>query len=558
MTTLSTTAIPPGIIPNPVQASTVELSIRLMHTGVKPDEALKVGHTLHPYTSPVGKLFYETSPAEPPIWASFLEAGAPGIKAKLSGQHASAVLLLEAGPKGAQRLFAICFGQGHHAVETDYMERQFGLRVVLNSVSRNNLRVLDGTRLDATVIQRRTQASRESDLSEFGFDTHSELLRMASGKPADATLAKAMTGKDAVQIRKKIAFSQLPELCRELLDRYNGIEYKKDFKFIDQLTPVPRGRLSESLDKLLHGELVKLVNGGDSELHLAVPDILPTNASAVLSYFGSHLPHKKEQFADLAIEDYISELKKAGASAIKNMDDIRTHEVRSRNTESKQYIGNLKVYDCMVYETMHDKRDYVLFDGQWYEVSKEYRDEVEAAYKGLLKPAFVESSSARNERELIAELSATTYPDLLCIDQSKVNPKGVSNANLEPCDFLSRTKQLIHLKDSEASAPLSHLWSQGLNSAEALVSDSKFRTGFRDAAKKREADYGRSGFVALLPTAAKITPSEYAVVYGVLKPKSKRTGHLNLPFFSKVALRAAAERITLMGFPVELHLIEKR
>jgi hypothetical protein len=35
------------------------------------------------------------------------------------------------------------------------------------------------------------------------------------------------------------------------------------------------------------------------------------------------------------------------------------------------------------------------------------------------------------------------------------------------------------------------------------------------------------------------------------------TKSLALPFFSKVALRAVADRLDLMGFRVELHLIEK-
>lgn len=132
-------------------------------------------------------------------------------------------------------------------------------------------------------------------------------------------------------------------------------------------------------------------------------------------------------------------------------------------------------------------------------------------------------------------------------------------ATFEPCDFLSLTKQLIHLKDGHSSAPLSHLWNQGLVSAEAFVSDEVFRKGFRRETKKRETKFGKQGFHDLLPDGrSKPVPGDYTVVFGVMRHRYAASGELGLPFFSKVALRAAADRISRMGFPVELHLIDKQ
>ena len=148
--------------------------------------------------------------------------------------------------------------------------------------------------------------------------------------------------------------------------------------------------------------------------------------------------------------------------------------------------------------------------------------------------------------------------NLISMDQTKVAPKGAANAALEPCDFFSRTKQFIHLKDGHSSAPLSHLWNQGLVAAEAFVSDEVFRKGFRSAAKLREKKFSKRGFIKLLPDGrSKPVPSDFTIVFGVMRHPYVASGKMGLPFFSKVALRAVAERITLMGFPVELHLIEK-
>lgn len=555
------TSVPPkksstGTVASVYHEATVDLSIRLMSPGVKPADALKTGHGLLEHKCDYGTLLYETPKAEPPDWANFLEAGAPGLKAKLSGQHSTAVLLIEAGPTGANRLFAICFGQGHHAVETDRMERQFGLRVVLNSVARDKLRGLDSASLDSTVIQRRTQASRESDLLEFGLDTNRDLLRLASGKPTDVALAKAMSGKDALQVRKKMSISGLPTFCAQLLTLYADTEYEKDFKFIDQVKLVHNGTLLDTLDARLFAELTDVVAGKPSDLHLAAPDFLGPEQVPELCYYGSNLPHKKERFSALAIEDYVQELTGSFAKN-KSMADIRTHEVRSMSRDPNKPFGSLKVYDCFIYETIHSSTMYVLFDGQWYEISDDYYQEVEQSYLDVLKPAFLVSSSAKNERALIAELCDSSYPDLLCMDQSKVSPTGAKGANLEPCDFFSRQQQLIHLKDSEASAPLSHLWNQGLVSAQSFRRDKKFRKDARREARKREAKHSRSGFVELLPKVANINASDYTIVYGILKKKHMRTKKLNLPFFSKVALRGIVEQLTMMGYRTELHLIEK-
>jgi len=557
MTTTGIPPLPPALTASGLLPATTDLSVRLLHPGVLPVDALKAGHGMLPYDSPIGRLYYHATTQEPPDWADFLERGAPGIKPLLYNQHSSAVLLLQAGPAGAQRLFALCFGQGHHAIENDFVERQFGMRVVLNTVSRKDLRVLDSASLDSTIMQRRTQASRDSDLSDFGLDTNRELLRLASGTPSDRNIAKAVSGKDALKIRKKLAFADLPALCTKLLDLYNADDYKTDFGFIDQIKPLHKGALTDTLDALLLTELTNLVSGLPSELHLAVPDILPTGPSSQLSYHGARMPRAKEQFDTLAIADYIAELLAGGSAAACDIDDVRSHQVCSRSNDPAAPFGQMKVYDCMVFETQHNNCQYALFDGLWYEISDLYYQDIQSYYLSLKKTSFLTASNAANEQALIAELCLPAYPHLLCIDKTKINPAGVSYANLEACDFVSHSKQLIHLKDSASSAPLSHLFNQGLVSAEALRRDSTVRTKFRRLAGQRETECGRTGFVALLPTAARIVPADWTVVFGVLKKKGVRSRMLDLPFFSKVALRAAADRISLMGYQVELHLIEK-
>jgi uncharacterized protein (TIGR04141 family) len=55
----------------------------------------------------------------------------------------------------------------------------------------------------------------------------------------------------------------------------------------------------------------------------------------------------------------------------------------------------------------------------------------------------------------------------------------------------------------------------------------------------------------------KVVPTQFPIIFGVMRHPYAASGGLGLPFFSKVALRAVAERLGLMGFGVELHLIRK-
>ena len=73
-------------------------------------------------------------------------------------QSCAAVLFVpvkDEGPPAVQRMMAISFGTGHHALDPDAFERGFGLRVVLNSVARSRLRSVDIATLDATTFLKR-------------------------------------------------------------------------------------------------------------------------------------------------------------------------------------------------------------------------------------------------------------------------------------------------------------------------------------------------------------------------------------------------------------------
>lgn len=544
---------------NPTAASTansVALSLRLLKVSTA-TEALKAEHGLHPMDSAVGDLWVGQSPANPPGWVDFLGQLAPAARAELRTQSCAAILFLETA-KPAKRLFALCFGQGHHSLDESAIERGFGLRVTLNQVSRDRLRTIDSAALDSTVMQRRTQASRNADLGAFEINTDRDLVRLAAGSPLSSSFARALTGRDALSVRAPVAPGAIVAYCERALQIYGEKTYQRDFAFIDHIQPVGDPKLRDILDCLAFDELKTLVGGGTSDLHLAIPDILAPEDDLDIGYFGVGLPSgRKAVFSELAIENYVAELQRGKFSAVADMAELRgSHEICVIENGQADREHRRKLYSCLVYEVQRNSETYVLFDGQWYLVDRSFYADVEKAYQALVRPAFAASTTAKNERAFIAELLADT--NLLCLDQARASPTGARGANLEPCDFLSTSRQLIHLKDGHGSSPLSHLWNQGLVSTESFVRDPGFRTAFRKAVTAREKQYSKSGFLALIPDGrTKPVPADFTIIYGVMRHPNARTKSLAIPFFSKIALRAVSERLDLMGFRVELHLIAK-
>lgn len=541
----------------------MNLSVRLLRDDKTVDDAIRNTSDIGEVPAKSGRLFTGQTPGAAPGWLTIVNQFSADGTIKLENKSCSSVLFLDVSPDGdgkAKRTFALSFGGGHLALDPDAFVRNFGLRVTLNCVARDALRNLDVATLDSTTIQKRIQASRKADLQGFGIDYQNDLLRLAGGVPTDTAFASSLAGKDALNLMSKLSAKDIAEKCKKALQLFNATDYQKDYAFIDQIVPVRDRILLAELDDLVFAEIQGLIKGQPSDLHMTLPEIIDPEEGRDFGYFGIGFKSgAKPSYGELAIEDYIAELKAGRLSDVPGMVELKaSHEVRIIVDGQGDKKKRRRVYDCFVYEVAYKKKIYVLFSGEWYCIEDKFFSDVEKDYQALLSAApLLAATTSTNEQELIAELDKDV--DFLNLDKVKASPSGAAGANLEPCDFLSRKREFIHLKDGHGSAPISHLWSQGVVSAESFVRDEVFRKAMRDYTIQRQKAAGKTGFEALLPDGrSKPNPSDYKVIYGIMRHPYQRSKSLGLPFFSKVSLRAAASRIQLMGYAVEVHLIEKQ
>ncbi len=542
----------------PKRKSTRTLNVRLLRTTRSPETAFSPSFAIgearaleqRPWDGVDGaSLFIGQIYANPPGWTDFLAEGSADLPTDMITSGAGAVLFLPV----KDRTVAVCFGHVHLALNDDAFERQFGLKVTLNTVPRGNIRTLDLATPDAVTFQKRVQASKDSDVQAFGVDMLRDLARVAGGTPKDEAFAKFVAGKDAVSITCEVEPTNIHEKCAEIVHAYKKKDYQKEFAWVDNMRVVHERDVIEALDARLFEAICNLRDGKVSDLHMAPPEVVNYTEGSQLHYngFGSH----SKMFHSLSIDDYVSELERCDFEG--DIDDVKgAHRIKAKGDSEEEYSEKWRVYDCFVFETSlgtgASQQHYVLFAGDWYQVEKKFKKQIEEFFDATEKVSIIGATGCRNEEELIVDLHANRT-DLLKLDQEKINPADVRYANLEPCDFFSEHKDFIHLKDGHSSGPISHLWSQGVVSAEAFISDAEFRKKLRSKVKS----FGRGFEIHLPKSSDKVVRDDFKVVFGIMR-KPYKDGSLGLPFFSKVSFQTAAIRIQQQfGIPVAIELIEK-
>lgn len=497
-----------------------------------------------------GILYYGQVYDRPPEWLSLLQSYISDPFDALHSSGAAAILFLSV----EGRWMALCFGYAHIALDDDAFVHQFGLRVALNTVPRGSLLSLDLATPDAVTFQRRVQASKLSDFSQFGVDTLRDLARVAGGKPGDDQFAKFVAGKDALSLDTPLTPAQFHGKCLEILRAFKSKAYKRDYAWFDNVKLETNAQRIQRLDKLLYKEIQAVRGGSDSLLHMSPPEIQNYVEGTSLGYTGFR--SGKAEFTKLSIEDYAEELNRLKCTH--TMQEIKgAHKIRTENLKTGVLEPGWKVYDCLNWEVVlptPKPSNYVLFAGKWYKISDKFKDKVEEHFNSIDDVAIIGSTHCQNEEDLIAEI-LKNRPDLVKLDRTKINPEGVIAANLEPCDYYSNDKYFIHLKDGESSGPISHLWMQGVVSAEAFVSDGEFRRKLKDTVA---ATKGGSAFIGTLPDGRKreVDRGEYTVVYGIMRHRYV-DGSIGIPFFSKVSFMAACDRLRRTGMNIRKEIIEK-
>lgn len=504
---------------------TNKISIYLLKKGFSPENILKKKD----YDSIVlnmGNIFYyDRSHTYKPSWINgFFEGKLNNLE--LFTQSSKGVYFVKVNIDSEDKFFSIPFGYGHTMFEKLYCEDDFGLKIVLNLVDK--IRKIEKRTLSSEPKNTIEQLSKIGEISDFGIDIEQDLLEEVTGKPKDNYFGKNLvTGKVAFSASVKIDISNIEEFLKKCFEYYKKDDYKKRFAFVDQVKEIKD--VDEWNTKLLN----QLKNGDDESVKvwMAIPEIIEWEDVAGFSY-----SDKKENLVDdILIEDF----KKSLTDYQKNnlsVDLLKNKKISCFKSSSDDEYTNWAAFRCFYCEITKDGRKILLNNGKWYEIAKDFVEEVERRYKDTITNSlgisFIDCEKNQHEDKYNEQLAKNLNGVLM--DRKNISYGGGSSS-VEFCDvYDEKNKRFIHVKNYYSSSALSHLFAQGQVSGQMFLSDKKFRQKVKQKEK----------MISLNPDIDP-NPSDYKIVFGIISESEK---DLNLPFFSKVNFKNVKGLLNTFGY----------
>jgi uncharacterized protein (TIGR04141 family) len=484
-------------------------------------------------------LFVRAAGGTTPSWVGLLAPHADGSLTHVRNSSSAAILFIGA----ADRIFALTFGYGRHLLEPEAVVQDFGLKVVLNTVAYNQIKSVDARTVDELTLHTRRDVSRDSSFGAFGLDVATDLVRAVTGSTTRDGLNGRLTGSDALALNIRVDVPGLPELASRLLSAYQEQGYKEHFDFIDHLRAVKDPTVIEQLDTLL----LEAIHAREiGNLHLAVPE--PLNWIDVAGFrFSSDSP---EMRGDIDADPRISRYLLGREADALTIDRLKGDQVQAmRASDDSEKLQGWSVYRCIVFEVEQANQLYTLSAGQWYRISVDFKDDVYADVRSLptLAMDLPEADFGTTEDRYIEKVATST--GALTLDRQLARDSVPDP--VEICDLLTPERQLLHLKKRGKSSTLSHLFSQGVTSAELLLQSAEFRAEARQIAANLDPRFGD-----VLPD-GRPSRDDYEVAYVVITRSRRQDAPLTLPFFSLVSLRAAAQRLQGFGYRVSVAAVRE-
>lgn len=474
-------------------------------------------------------LYYTGSLPKPPAWLGrfFGPTVANSLSGALYSAYVSAVLLVQIPIDGKVQRFAITFGLGgHQLLASGSFEERFGLMCTLNLVSPESLRSIDKSNMGLSPKQAREQINKAGDIADFGIDIEQDLVKAVTGTCTDSSIGSTVTGKDSLHISSKTDMSNLTATLEMHYRAFRSDTYKTNFSWIDQVAEIKDPNLRAALDE----RLVEGISNRNTSttIWLAVPEVIEWADVKGFYYQGG----VRTFVSDLYLGDLIDHFE----AITKNLDlqALKDQRINVVSASNEHVIGNWRAYNCLYAEIEHEDELYILNNGKWYCVNRDFVGLVNKDYDEILGDS-TDLPNFNDADEGAYNIRAARELGLTCMDAKNISYGG-GHSKIEFCDLFDHPgRRLIHVKRYGGSSVLSHLFNQGVVSAQLMLSDEPFR---------REVNGKLPGNEQFTPVKNRPNPGEYEVIFAVISGVTKP---LNVPFFSKVSLRNARRNLELFG-----------
>lgn len=512
-----------------------KLSIYLARDGSKPDfDLIKLENTKQPIELGVpgaesALLYIKKQPSKnaPPWTRLFTTDSQVDISEFGVSSNVGAVFLVRI----SGSTFILSFGTGFHLLKQESIERDFGLKVTLNSVDPDKLRSLDKASYDHNPLNSRTQSTRDVDIFNLHLDSEMEMLYAVTGASLVKEFGSHVTGRDALTIAVEANLSDIPAILSESIHRYRSILPDK-FSWVENINRVRDYDEIEILDL----ELDQYMSSNNvANFWLGEPEIVDWEGQIGYSF---DMYQKTLRHVVLSFDDYIKYLN----GVTPTVELMKSNLVHVNNSEY-QSVKSWPVYRCLYAEIKYGKDHYILRNGLWYKINCDFVSAVDDYLSDLDIHSFSFPIYAHDDEGDYNEHVVKTKNGFCLMDKKNIQIGGPYD-KLEHCDLIKDGSEFIHVKLYRSSSTLSHLFFQGFVAAEAFIKDLDYREKLNPK----------------LPASIKLSnpknrpdPSKYRVVYAIATTKDIPA---ELPFFSKVTLKNSLKTLRALNYNISLSKID--
>ena len=507
-----------------------KLSISLIKEGIAINNVLKPG--IPSLTLANGlDLYYKNNQPICPRWVNTFLKGEFVGQDSLLGKSVSAVILYQINVgENTHRIFAVCFGYGKALLETNVVEKRFGLLTTLNCVDADKLRSIDINSMEAIPLNNRIQSSALAEIRNFNIDVDRDLLKSVTGKASGDALSGTISGADSLSVSTEKSYDEIEDFLIHCYHLYKSDHYREaGFDWINQIQEIKDKTLIEKLEQQLI-----------SEFNSENPTRIWTSIPEIVDYYS--LESFKLKTDNVYDDLSVSVLKEEYGNNL-SLNDIKKKKIICLNAEGT-VVKSWSIYRCLYADINFEQHQYILNDGKWYEVEQDYVRQVQQYYENATLSDIPMLDYAWKEEKEYNDNVCKEYPDRYCLmDRRNVRQCG---SPIEFCDIYSCDKQFIHVKKYNGSSVLSHLFFQGYVSAENF-----FDLAYRKKANRLLDENFK------VPETDTISASEYEVVFAIAKDNLVEGERPDIPFFSKVSFRSVSSKLKHYGFKVSIRGIKR-
>ena len=453
--------------------------------------------------------------------------------------------------KTQSRVFAFTNGYASSVIDYKKIEWDFGVKVALNVLAGNEIRGLDTRKISLSNHQRREISSSGSTLYEYDFDFDEEFIDSITGRSHDEDFGSSLTGRESLHVNVKMNLMDIEDYCKDLLVVYNKKDYIEKFPFFDKL----RINKDEQVYSKFNEQIIEAIKNNKKDcIQFLYPNIDEFGA------FNYRFIYEKKykDYNDISLDNILDFIKDK---------KIKIEELCLKKFSVKisydEYNKTYSLLDYLVFEFTDSEKKYIHTKNLILEVDNDFYSSIKAEIDQCevsnidgfkLPPIYYtehEDSNKKRSKKVETEgdynsrVVEQNQEELVNLDKN--NFRGFpdrSQDQIEICDIITKNKKFICNKIyKHSSAPLSHLFMQGIVSANMLYEVKDYRIKINESVKSKFGD----NFIGK----DNINRSEITFVYGIGIESDGRIAD-TLPFFSKISLRQNIKALKKLAYNIEI------